>query len=228
MCWRAGDPWAPLNCQDPLFRLTSLHPRQTGGPIGGVLPLCRTAAGEFYPPSGRGHIKRKYGGKAILVFTDTDSLMYEIQTEDFYKDISADVKHRFDTSDYPPNHPSGIPSGFNQKVLGMFKDEAAGKVIDEFVGLRAKLYSYKMFEAEEIKKCKGVKKSVVKKSIMHEDYKKCLFTGKEQVRKMSVIRSCRHEVYTEEVNKVALCPIDDKRHILENGVHTLALGHYRI
>ena len=54
MCWRAGDPWAPLNCQDPLFRLTSLHPRQTGGSIGGVLPLCRTAAGEFYPPSGWG------------------------------------------------------------------------------------------------------------------------------------------------------------------------------
>ena len=50
----------------------------------------------------------------------------------------------------------------------MFKDEAGGKVIDEFVGLRAKLYSYKMFESEESKKCKGVKKSVVKKSIAHE------------------------------------------------------------
>ena len=67
--------------------------------------------------------------------------MYEIQTEDFYKDISADVKYRFDTSHYPPDHPSGIPSGLNKKVLGMFKDEAGGKVIDEFVGLRAKLYS---------------------------------------------------------------------------------------
>ena len=84
-----------------------------------------------------------------------------------------------------------------------------------------------MLECEESKKCKGVKKSVVKKSITHEDYKKCLFTGKEQLRKMSVI-SYRHEVYTEEVSKVVLCPIDDKRHILENGVHTLALGHYRI
>ena len=64
----------------------------------------------------------------------------------------------FDTSDYPPEHPSGIPSGFNNKVLGMFKDEAGGKVTDEFVGLRAKLYSYKMFEGEESKKCKGVNK----------------------------------------------------------------------
>ena len=189
-----------------------------------ILDLSKTLMYDFH----YNYIKRKYGDKAKLLFTDTDSLMYEIQTEDFYKDISEDVKHRFDTSDYPPNHPSGIPSGFNKKVLGMFKDEAGGKVIDEFVGLRAKLYSYKMFEGEENKKCKGVKKSVVKKSIAHEDYKNCLFTGKEQLRKMNVIRSYRHEVYTEEVNKIALCPSDDKRHILEDQVHTLALGHYRI
>ena len=148
--------------------------------------------------------------------------MYEIQTEDFYKDISLDVKHRFDTSDYPTNHSSGIPSRFNKKVLG----KAGGKVIDEFVGLRAKLYSYKMFEGKESKKCKGVKKSVVKRSIAHEDDKKCLFTGKEQLRKMNVIRSYKHDVYTEEVNKIALCPGDDKRHILDDGMHTLALGHY--
>ena len=136
-------------------------------------------------------IKQKYGDKAKLLFTDTDSLMYEIQTEDFYMYISEDVKHRFDTSDYPPDHPSGIPSGFDKKVLGMFKDEVGGKVIDKFVGLRAKLYSYKMFEGEESKKCKGVKKSVVK---AHEDYKKCLITGKEQLRKMNVITSYKHEV----------------------------------
>ena len=118
------------------------------------------------------YIKRKYEDKAKLLFTDTDSLMYEIQTEDFYKDISVDVKYRSDTSDYPPNRPSGIPFGLIKKVLGMFKDEANGKIIDEFVGLRAKLYSYKMLEGEENKKCKGIKESVVKKSITHEDYKK--------------------------------------------------------
>ena len=174
------------------------------------------------------YIKQKYGDKAELLFIDTDSLRYEIQTEDFYKDISVDVKHRFDTSDYPPNHPSGTLSGLNKKVIGMFKDEAERKVIGEFVGLRAKLYSYKMFEGEESKKCMGVKKSVVKKSIAHEDDKKCLFTGKEQLRKMNVIRSHMHEVYTEEVNKIALCPSDDKRHIPEDGVHTLALCHYTI
>ena len=180
-----------------------------------ILDLSKTLMYDFH----YNYIKQKYGDTAKLLFTDTDNLMYKIQTEDFYKDISADVKYRFDTSDHPPNRPSGIPSGFNMKVLGMFKDEAGGKVIDEFVGLRAKLYSYKMFEGEESKKCKGVKKSVVKKSVAHEFYKKCLFTGKEHLRKMNVIRSHMHEVYTEEVNKIALCPSDDKRHILEDGVH---------
>ena len=139
-----------------------------------ILDLSKTLMYDFHYK----YIKQKYGDKAKLLLTDTDSLMYEIETEDFYKDISGDVKDRFDTSDYPPNHPSGIPSGFNKKVLGMFKDEVNGRYIEEFVGLRAKLYSYKMFEGEQSKKCKGVKKSVVKKSITHEDYKKCLFTGK--------------------------------------------------
>ena len=189
-----------------------------------ILDLSKTLMYDFH----YNYIKPKYGDKAKLLFTDTDSLMYEIQTEDLHKDISSDVKLRFDTSDYPPNHPSGIPSGFNKKVIGMFKDEVGGKVIGEYVGLRAKLYSYKMFEGEESKKCKGVKKSVVKNSIAHEIYKKCLFTGKEQLRKMNIIISHKHEVYTEEVNKIALCPDDDKKHILEDGAHTLALGHHRI
>ena len=85
-----------------------------------------------------------------------------------------------------------------------------------------------MFEGKESKKCKGVKKSVVKKSITHEDYKKCLFTRKEQLRNMNVIRSHMHEVYTEVVNKIAFSPSDDKRHILEDQTHTLASGHYKI
>ena len=69
---------------------------------------------------------------------------------------------------------------------------------------------------------------MIKKSITHEDYKTCLFTGKEQLRKMNVIRSYDHEIYTEEVIKVALSADDDKRYILEDGIHTLAWGHYKI
>ena len=140
-----------------------------------ILDLSKTIMFDFH----YNYIKPKYENKAKLLFTDTDSLMYEIETEDFYKDISEDVKVRFDTSDYPENHPSGIPTGINKKVLGMFKDEAGGKTIKEFVGLRAKLYNFKMGEGGESKKCKGVKKQVVESSISYEDYKTCLRTGKE-------------------------------------------------
>ena len=87
------------------------------------------------------YIKTKYGDKEKLLFTDTDSLAYEITTKDFYKDINPYIEKRFGTSDYPSNHPSGIKTGLNSKVLEMFKDEAGGKQIVEFVGFRAKLYS---------------------------------------------------------------------------------------
>ena len=116
----------------------------------------------------------------------------------------------------------------NKNVIGKFKDEVAGLIIEEFVGLRAKLYSFKTMSGKEEKKCKGVKKNVVKKTIKHEDYKRCLFSKQEQRRTMNVIRSINHDIYTQEMNKVALSAQDDKRHILEDGVHTLALYHYKI
>ena len=189
-----------------------------------ILDLSKIVMFDFHYQ----YIKPKYGKQAKLLFTDTDSFLYEIQTEDFYKDISGDVKDRFDTSDYPEGHPSGIPTGVNKKVLGMFKDEAAGKIIKEFVGLRAKLYSYKMDEGKENKRCKGIKKAVVEKSIRHKDYKTCLETGKEQLRKQNIIRSYEHTLYTEEVNKIALSATDDKRYLLKDSYDTLAWGHHRI
>ena len=189
-----------------------------------ILDLSKIIMYDFH----YNYIKSKYADKAKLLFTDTDSLMYEIETEDFYKDIAGDVKDRFDTSDYPENHPSGIPTGENKKVLGMMKDEVAGKIIKEFVGLRSKLYSFVMDDGGETKKCKGIKKQVVERSIRHEHYKTCLTTGKELLRKQNILRSYEHEVYTEEVNKVALSALDDKRYILSDGMDTLALGHYKI
>ena len=172
------------------------------------------------------YIKPKYGEKAKLLMTDTDSLVYDIETEDFYKDISPDVREMFDTSNYPKNHPSGIETGVNKKVIGKFKDEAGGKIITEFVGLRAKLYSFRMDDGEEIKKDKGIKKSVVENSIRFDDYKECLDSKAKQMREMSVIRSYKHFVYTETVNKVALSADDDKRIIQEDGIRTLPYGHY--
>ena len=189
-----------------------------------ILDLSKTLMYDFH----YNYIKNKFNDKATLLFTDTDSLAYEIETEDFYKDISGDVHGFFDTSNFPKGHSSGIEVGCNKKVVGMFKDEAGGKIISEFVGLRPKLYAYKMHDGKEEKRCKGVKKAVVKRSINFEDYKTCLFTGKPQTRTMNVIRSHRHELFTEEINKIALSANDDKRVILEDGIHTLAHGHWRI
>ena len=173
-----------------------------------------------------GYLKPKYGEKVKLLFTDTDSLMCLIETGDFYKDIAPDVHEWFDTSNYPPKHPSEIPTGVNKKVIGMFKDEKGGKIVTEFVGLRAKNYSL-VCDWKEEKKCKGIKKSVIGKDISFKDYKDCLFKNIQLRRKMNVFRSRGHDVYSEEVCKVALSANDDKRVVLKDGVHTLAHGHYR-
>ena len=87
-----------------------------------ILDLSKSLMYDFH----YNYIKTKYGDKAKLLFTDTDSFAYEIRTKDFYKDINPDIVKRFDTSDYPSNHSSGIKTGLNSKVLGMFKDEAGG------------------------------------------------------------------------------------------------------
>ena len=101
----------------------------------------------------------------------------------------------------------------------MMKDEAGGKTIQEFVGLGPKQYSFKMWgDSSDHKRCKGIRKNVVKNRITHEDYKNCLLYHKEQSRTMNVIRSHLHDVYTEEVNKVALSAEDDKRVIMEDGM----------
>ena len=148
--------------------------------------------------------------------------MYEIKTKDFYKDISPDILSKFDTSDFSTNHKSGILTGVNKKVIGMFKDEVAGKQITHFVGLRPKLYSYKVEDEKELKKCKGIKKNVIKKKLDFDDYVKCLFTGEKEMRSMKIIRSENHDIYSKEVNKVALSNQDDKRQVLNDNIHTLA------
>lgn len=99
----------------------------------------------------------------------------------------------------------------NKKVIGMMKDETAGEEITEFVGLRSKLYAYEIDDEHEAKHCKGVKKVVVKNNITFDDYKSCLFERNKLMRKMNVIRSRMHEIYTETINKIALSNADDKR-----------------
>ena len=154
---------------------------------------------------------------------DTDSLIYSIKTEDFYADIADDVETRYDTSGYVPDR--RLPVG-KKKVIGLMKDELGGGIMKEFVTLRPKMYSYRVGNSEP-KKCKGIKKCVVKKTISFDDYKRCIFSGELSHRSQLLFRSHKHEVKTLEVNKLALSREDDKR-ITINGVASYAKGHYRV
>ena len=133
------------------------------------------------------------------------------------------MEERFDTSGYVPDRP--LPIGKNKKVIGLMKDELGGTIMTEFVSLRPKLYSYKKLDGSEDKKCKGIKKCVFKKTLTFEDYKNCLFEDSTEYRSQLMLRSIRHELFTLQVNKVALNKDDDKRIAKKDGISTLARGH---
>ena len=107
------------------------------------------------------YMKWKYADENLtLCYMDTDSLIYDIKTKDFYKDIADDVEARFDTSGYNTDRP--LPVGMNKKVIGLMKDELGGGIMSEFMTLRPQMYAYKVGSAKS-KKCKGIKKCVFKK-----------------------------------------------------------------
>ena len=153
---------------------------------------------------------------------DANSLIYDIETDDFYKDIADDVESRFNNSGYNDNRPLLI--GKNKKVIGLMKDELGGGIMKEFVTLRPKMYAYKVGSSES-KKCKGIKKCMVKKTISFEDYKTCLFSGEASYRSQLMFRSLKHEIRMLEVNKLALSRDDDKCLTID-GIASLARGHY--
>ena len=186
-----------------------------------ILDLSKTLMYDFH----YNYIKHKYGNKAILLFTDTDSLTYEIKTKDAFKDFFKD-KSKFDNSDYPENSPYFNKT--NKKVLGKFKDEAAGVPIIEFVGLRSKMYSYMKDNDKGEKTAKGIKKNIITKNIKHEDYKEVLFNNKQMHHTMKTIRSNNHQLGSFELNKISLSCFDDKRFIHQNGITSYAYGHYKI
>ena len=186
-----------------------------------ILDLSKTLMYNFHYT----YIKDNYHEKAKLLFTDTDSLTYEIETKDIYKDLWKD-KDKFDNSDYPKDSPYFDKT--NKKKNGKFKDEAAGVPICEFIGLRSKMYSYMKDNQKGGKTAKGIKKNVIKEKITHENYKETLFNDEQMYHKMKSIRSGKHELNSYEINKVSLSCYDDKRFILKNGVTTLAYGHKRL
>ena len=127
----------------------------------------------------------------------------------YYKDIAKDIEKKYDTSHYTVERP--LPIGLNKKVIGMMKDELGGKIMKEFIGLRPKCYSYLTDDGKIDKKAKGTKKYVIKRCIMFDNYLECLEEKKKIFKSQKGFRSDAHNVYTQEINKVALSFEDDKR-----------------
>ena len=186
-----------------------------------IIDLSKIVMYEFHYD----YMVPKNSDRLKLCYMDTDSLVYDIKTEDFYEDIANDVEARFDTSGYSKTNFRLLPIGLNKKVIGVMKDELGGNIMTEFEALTPKLYSYKKLDGSEDKKCKGIKKCVVKKTLAFEDYKTCLFSDSTEYRSQLMFRSAKHEVHTIEVNKVALNRDDDKRIFRKDGISTFARGH---
>ena len=209
-----------------------------------VLDMSKTLMYDFH----YNEVKRRYpGDQSRLCFTDTDSLLYSIHTRDIYADMLAE-RELYDWSGYPSNHPvfSSMDGSevaqlraMNKKKIGKMKDECDGYVMEEFVGIRSKCYSFCMFKGEQedafmsskwraTRKNKGIKKSVVLKDLKHSDYRDCLLNDRSKNVTMYSLQSRNHRISLVAQVKRALTNYDDKRHILEDGITTLAHGHHRL
>ena len=170
-----------------------------------ILEISKTLMYEFWYD----YMKPKYGDNVKLCYMDTDSFIMHIKTEDFYKDIADLVEKRFETSNYEVNRP--LPTGKNKKLIGLMQGELGGKVMTEFVALTPKRYSYLMDDGWSDKKAKGTKKSVIKRRLKFNDYKDYLLNNETVLKSQQRFKSERHDLYTEEINKIALSSNDDKR-----------------
>jgi hypothetical protein len=165
-------------------------------------------------------MKKIFGERLHLLYTDTDSFVYSIESENLYKELVPFAQKYFDFSNYPKDH--FLYSSSNKRVPGMFKDELASGVADTFIALRSKMYCIKI-NGKNIKTAKGVKKSVVEQSLHFEDYLNCLMNNVQTEHYFKSINSRAHSVKTFHQKKISLSPFDDKRYLL-NGVESVPYG----
>ena len=181
-----------------------------------ILELSKVLIYEFHYD----YLKNKYGKNSRILFTGTDSLIYEIKTEDVYEDFSKD-KEMFDFSNYSTK--SKYYDNSNKLVVGKKKDETADLAIEEFVGLKPKMYSYLVDGNSDHKQIQGGNKNVVA-TIRHNECKDVLLNKKCFRHSMNRIQSKDHRIETYEINKIFFC-FDDKIFIQNNGCDGLALGY---
>ena len=187
-----------------------------------ILDISKTVMYDFHYK----HIVSRYGHKAKLLFTDTDSLCNCSKTFGLYDDMKTD-RDAYDTSNFDTKH--DLHSTTNMKVLGKFKSETGSRAPTEFVGLRPKMYSLLISKQDKAKMtAKGVKRGYVKKHVQHDQFLRTLISKVPTRASFQLFRSTNHVVRTIEVDKLCLSAYDDKRYLLEDGCHSLAYGHYRI
>ena len=184
-----------------------------------ILDISKILMYEFWYD----YMKPKYNDNVKLCYMDTGSFVMNIRTNDFYKDVANDVEKRFDTSNYEVNRP--LPTGKNKKVIGLMKDELGGKTITEFVTLRPKTYSYLTEDGKEDKKAKGTKKCIIKRMIKFDDYKNYLLKDEVILKSQQRFISKKHDVYTENINKIALSNNDDKRTVSSDKIKSYPYGY---
>ena len=207
-----------MGCETRKTKVTKNKPIYLGQAI---LGLSKLVMYEFHYD----YMILKYGDRAKVCHNDTDSFIYHIKTEDFYSDISGDVTERFDTSGYDKADARPLPIGLNKEVIGLMKDELGGKIMTEFVALKPKSYAYRKLDNNEDKKCIGIKKCMMNKTLNFDDYKNCLLDVKSKsiYGSQSMFRNNKHEIHTVEVNKVALNRDDDKQIVKKDGISTWSL-----
>jgi len=182
-----------------------------------VLYIARTVVYQFHYH----YMVSKYSpDRCRLLFTDTDSLTYEVQTDDIYEDMKPVAEVMFDCNDYPTSHP--LYSETNKKRVGCWKDEnSSDSPICDFVRLRAKLYSKKI-------KAKGISKSYEIYKLRHETFLNVLRSKVPTNAKFCRFHSANHVLNAVVVEKLCLSPFDCKRYILSDGIRTLTFGHRSI
>ena len=182
-----------------------------------ILDLSKVLMYEFQYD----YIENRYDNNSRLLFTDTDSLMYETKTEDVYEDFSKDKK-MFEFSNYSTK--SKFYDDCNTLVVGKMKDKTTSVSIKEFVGLKPKMYSFLVNDSSDHKKAKSVNKNVVV-TISFNEYKNVLCNQKCLRHLMKRTQSNNHRIGTYEINKIVLSYFDDKLYIINNEYDGLALGY---
>ena len=150
-----------------------------------ILDISKTLMYKFWYD----YFKPKYGDRAKLCYTDTDSFIIYIKTEDFFEDISNDVEKWFDTSNFDKNDKRHLPIGKNKKVPGLFKDELGGKIIIELITLGSKTYAYLDDDSNDHKKAKSTKKYVIKQNFMFQNFRDCWSNNKNVYRSQKDLKA---------------------------------------